>query len=150
MIRNAIAIFVCILAFFGSFMLVSMAIDRDPPILYESAKAIELDAHRGGTLDIEFKVFRSRICASDTRRYLVDSAGERHAIPSYTVGVQLLAGRETYQRSITIPAAAALGPAFYEVTLAYRCNVFHRLFYPITVTSPPITFNILPAVSASH
>jgi len=133
-----------LLAFFGSYTLVSMAIDRDPPIIYEGAKALETEAKRGGTLDVEFKVFRTRICPAVTRRWLVDSEGTRHAIPSYTVGVQLLAGRETYQRSITIPDAAALGPAWYEVNLSYYCTIFHRLGFPIVVTSPPIPFVITP------
>lgn len=136
--------FALLLAFFGSYTLVSMAIDRDPPIIYEGAKALEAEAKSGGTLDVEFKVFRTRICSAVTRRWLVDSEGTRHAIPSYTVGIKLLAGRETYQRSITVPDAAALGPAWYEVSLTYYCNVFHRLTWPIVVTSPPIQFVIVP------
>ena len=35
-----------------------------------------------------------------------------------------------------------LGPAWYEVSLTYRRNVFHWLKSPIVVTSPPIPFVI--------
>ncbi len=132
------------LAFFGSYSLASMILDRVPPITYEGAKALQPEVGRGGVLDVEFKVFRTRICPAVTKRWLVDAEGTRHAIPSYTVGVQLLAGKETYQRSITIPLAAALGPAWYEVDLNYYCNVIHRIGWPINVTSPPIPFLITP------
>ncbi len=132
------------LAFFGSYSLASLVLDRAPPITYEGARALQPEVGRGGTLDVEFQVFRTRICSAVTRRWLVDSEGTRHAIPSYTVGVKLLAGRETYQRSITIPLAAALGPAWYEVSLDYYCNVFHRIGWPINVTSPPVPFLIRP------
>lgn len=132
------------LAFFGSYTLVSMVLDREPPIIYEGARSLSVDVRRGDNLDVEFRVFRTRICSAVTKRWLVDAVGVRHAIPSYTVGVQLLAGRETYQRSITIPDAAAVGPAWYEVSLTYYCNVFHRIGWPIEVTSPPVPFVIAP------
>lgn len=132
------------LAFVGSFNLVSMGLDRESPIFYEGAKAVTSDAQRGGSIDVEFKVFRKRICDQTVRRYLTDSQGIRHAIPSYTVGLQMLAGRETYQRSITIPTAASVGPATYEVVIDYSCNVLQSVFGNIRVTSPPIAFNILP------
>lgn len=138
------AILALCLAFVGSFNLVSMALDREPPIFYEGAKAVTPDAQRGSSIDVEFKVFRKRICDQTVRRYLTDSQGIRHSIPSYTVGIQMLAGRETYQRSITIPTAASIGPATYEVVIDYQCNLLQSVFGNIRVTSPPIAFNILP------
>jgi hypothetical protein len=50
--------------------------------------------------------------------------------------------RAAGSRSITIPDAAATGPAMYQVTVDYTCNIIHRLGWPITVTSPPIHFQI--------
>lgn len=138
------AILALCLAFVGSFNLVSMALDREPPIFYEGAKAVTPDAQRGSSIDVEFKVFRKRICDQTVRRYLTDSQGIRHSIPSYTVGIQMLAGRETYQRSITIPTAASVGPATYEVVIDYQCNLLQGILGSIRVTSPPIAFNILP------
>lgn len=138
------AVGVLMAAFYGSYTFVSLLIDREPPIFYEGAKAVTADAQRGGSIDVEFKVFRKRICEQTVRRYLTDSQGIRHAIPSYTVGLQMLAGRETYQRSITIPTAASVGPATYEVVIDYACNPLQAIFGTIRVTSPPIAFNILP------
>lgn len=146
--RTVLRIFatiIVLLAFTGTYWITSMVIDRTPPIIYESAKALQATVPQGGSLDIEYKVFRTRICPAVAKRWLVDSVGERHSIPSYTVGLQFLAGRETYQRSITIPDAAAIGPAFYEVDLDYSCTLVNRLGFPIHVVSPPITFIITPA-----
>lgn len=135
------------LAFIGSFWIVSMLLDRDPPVKYDGARALASSVPQGGTLEVEFEVFRSRICASNTKRWLVDSMLEQHSIPQFTVGLRLLAGRETYRRTITIPQNAAVGPARYYVTLDYFCNVFHQMGFPIRVTSPSINFDITPAVS---
>lgn len=143
-IKSIITVGVLLAAFYGSYSFVSALIDRDPPIAYESARAIEESVQRGSSVDVEFRVFRTRICDQTVRRYLTDSEGVRHAIPSYTVGIQMLAGRETYQRSITIPTAASLGPASYQVVIDYVCNPLQTIFSSIRVVSPPITFNILP------
>lgn len=142
MIRMA-GMLTVVLAFFGSFMLASMILDRTAPIAYEGVRALAATVAPGGSLDVEFRVFRTRVCQASARRWVVDAAGARHAIPSYTVGVQQLAGRETYRRSITIPEAAAPGPAYYEVTIDYACNVIHQLGFPIRVRSPPVTFIIV-------
>lgn len=130
----------------ASFALVMALTDRDPPIYYEGARALEPSVESGGTIDVEFKVFRKRICDQEVKRYLTDSQGIKHAIPSYTVGLQMLAGRETYQRSITIPTAAAVGPASYQVIIDYQCNPMQAIFSGIRVVSPPITFDITPPV----
>ena len=135
------------LAFAGAFSLMSMILDRDPPIIYEGARALSASVPQGEAIDVEFKVFRERICASEAKRWLSDADQVRHAIPSYTVGLQLLAGRETYRRSITTPAATAVGRACYQVVLNYACNIFHRLGAPIVVESPPICFDVTPATS---
>ncbi|MCL6653464.1 hypothetical protein A6R70_14320 [Agrobacterium rubi] len=119
--------------------------DREPPIIYEDAKALAPTVEQGGTIEIEFSVFRTRICPLITKRWLTDSAKERHSIPQFTTGLRLLAGRETYRRSITVPVAAAPGPAEYRVTLEYRCNPLQGFLGPIVVTSPPIRFSVLPA-----
>lgn len=135
---------VLIAAFYGSYSFVSAVIDRDPPIAYEGARAVEETVQRGSAIDIEFKVFRKRICEQVVKRYLTDATGVRHAIPSYTVGLQMLAGRETYQRSITVPTAAAIGPASYQVVIDYACNPLQNLLGTIRVSSPPISFIIVP------
>jgi hypothetical protein len=140
--RTVLAVVVCIMASFGSFSFTMMAIDRTPPITYEGARAIQPTVKRGGNLDVEFQVFRTRICPTVAKRWVIDAEGIKHAIPSYTVGMKLLAGRETYQRSITVPENAAIGRAWYEVTLNYYCNFLHKVGWPIVVNSPPIEFTV--------
>lgn len=133
------------LAGLGSVNLGIWVADREPPIIYEDAKALAPTVEQGGTIEIEFSVFRTRICPLITKRWLYDAAKERHSIPQYTTGLKLLAGRETYRRSITVPLAAAPGPAEYRVTLEYVCNPLQNFLGPIVVTSPPIKFRVLPA-----
>lgn len=74
---------------------------------------------------------------------------ERHSIPQFTTGLQLLAGRDTYRRSMTTPTAAAVGNARYEVMLDYTCNPLQKLIGPIQVTSPPVKCRITPAKLSS-
>lgn len=133
------------LAALGTINLAIWVADREPPIIYEEAKALSPEVEQGGTIEIEFSVFRTRICPLITKRWLVDAEDERHSIPQFTAGLRLLAGRETYRRSITVPLAAAPGPAEYSVTLEYVCNPLQKFFGPIVVNSPPIRFKVTPA-----
>ncbi len=145
MIWRTVGGVVFLLAILGSINLGLWVSDREPPIEYESAVALSPTVPQGGTLDIEFSVFRKRICPLVTKRWLYDAVGERHSIPQFTTGLRLLAGRETYRRSITVPTAATPGPARYEVTLDYICNPLQSWIGPIHVVSPPIKFMIIPS-----
>jgi hypothetical protein len=118
--------------------------DREPPLLFDRAEALSDSVPQGGTIQLEFAVFRRRICDSDAMRTLTDSAHVEHAIPSFTKGPRRLAGYDRYRRSITIPDAAATGLATYRVHVKYYCNPMHRLGWPIEVVSPPIRFRITP------
>ncbi|TCP87283.1 hypothetical protein C8J31_105145 [Rhizobium sp. PP-CC-2G-626] len=128
----------------SSFNMAVMVVDREAPISYQGAHAVTPTVKRGGTIEVEYKVVRTRICPVVAKRWLYDSAGQRHSVPQYTVGADLTAGRETYRRSITIPSSAALGPARYEVVLDYTCNPLQNLLGPTTVVSPPVNFVIVP------
>lgn len=134
------------LAAIGSFNLAIWVADRHPPIEYQGARALASSVEQGGTIGLEFEVFRNRICPITTRRWLYDSEWNRHSIPSFTTGLELLAGREVYQRTITVPMAAATGPAQYQVELDYLCNPLQRILsWPVRVYSPPVKFEITPS-----
>lgn len=124
--------------------LVTSIIDRQAPIVYEQVRALSDSVPQGGTIGVEFSVFRLRICDAEAKRWLTDSAGVKHSIPSYTVGPRRLAGLDTYRRTITIPDATALGQASYQVDIDFYCNPLHRLGWPINVVSPPIRFDVTP------
>lgn len=145
MIWRTVGVLVFLLAILGSVNLGLWVADREPPIEYEAATALATSVPQGGTIDVEFSVFRKRICPLVAKRWLYDAVGERHSIPQYTTGLKLLAGRETYRRSITVPTAATPGPARYEVTLDYICNPLQNWIGPIQVVSPPIKFTITPS-----
>jgi hypothetical protein len=128
----------------SSFNMAVMVVDREPPISYQSAEAVTKQAQRGGVVEVEYKVTRARLCPVVAKRWIHDAVGQKHSVPQYTVGADLTAGRETYRRSFTIPASAALGPAYYEVVLEYTCNPLQKLLGPTTVVSPPVRFVIVP------
>lgn len=132
------------LAWVGAISLGGAVSDREPPIVYEKAQALTSSVPQGGTIEVEFQVFRQRICPAEVKRWLLDSHGVKHAIPSFTVGLEFLVGRERYRRSFTVPEAAATGPASYYVVLEYRCNWLHRLGWPIELVSPSVHFDITP------
>lgn len=100
-----------------SFNMAVLVVDREPPIADQGARALADQVDQGGTIKVEYKVFRSRICPVAAKRWLYDAAGQRHSVPQYTVGADVTAVRKTYPRTIKIPPSAAMGPAWYEVVL---------------------------------
>lgn len=121
--------------------------DRRPPLVFEGARALSVSVPQGGTISVEYNVYRWRICTVFADRDVVDSDGTRHVISEFTRGLSPFVGRETFQRTITIPENAALGPARYEVRLRYYCNPVHRLGFPILVRAPDVSFTITPGNS---
>lgn len=125
---------------------VSAVLDREPPIDYIDARAEAPSAPAGGTIDIHFDVYRYRICpVIKTARLLTDAQNVQHAVSNYTVSSNTRPGRESYDRTITIPEAAAVGLAFYQIRITYACNYIHNLGWPIEVVSPQVFFRVTPS-----
>lgn len=147
--KNILLVLFCmwmILGFIGGWAVFSEVTDRSPPIEYIGAQALEASAAQGGTIDIRFDVRRQRICpVVKASRILTDSAGEEHAISNYTLATNTRPGRESYDRTIQVPETAAIGPATYQITVTYACNVVHQLGWPIVVYSPPVPFLVTEA-----
>jgi len=128
---------------YGLFTLGSAAIDRKPPVDYIAASAANPSAPVGGTIDIHFDVYRYRICpVIKVSRTLTDATGTEHAVSNYTFASNTRPGRESYDRTITIPEAVAIGRAFYQIRISYACNFIHNLGWPIIVASPRVYFRI--------
>lgn len=140
---------VCVAVFsVGCFALGVSINDREPPIRIDSATALSQKIPQGGTLGIALEVYRTRLCTGEAKRWLYDAAGVKHSIPQFTAGeAPTKVGPDTYTRTITIPDAAAIGPAYYQVEFDYYCNPLHWLGYPIHVVAPPIRFEITPSTS---
>lgn len=137
---------VCIgaLAVVGSFSLARMIADREPPIVYYEARALDREVEQGGTITVEFTVERNRRCPIDVRRILTDAEGERHTIPTVTVGPASPLGIDVYERRVTVPPKVATGPAEYDVRLRYACNpIQEALGWPIEVEAPTIYFDVV-------
>ncbi|WP_217577306.1 hypothetical protein [Mesorhizobium sp. GbtcB19] len=139
------------LAGVGLASMISSALDRDPPTVFENAEALTPEVPQGGVLDVRYTVVQNRLCTASVERYITDVDGNIHVPSTYTVGRQALIegyppeGRETYHRSITVPLAASVGPARYDARFTYTCGMLQKLAYPIVVDAPPIRFMITPA-----
>lgn len=130
----------------GLYTFVSAFLDRSPPIDYLAASAASKSVPVGGTIDIHFDVYRYRICnVTKVNRILTDSQGVMHVVSNYTTATLTRPGRESYDRTITIPEAVAPGPAIYRISIWFACNWVHNLGWPIFVSSPPVTFRVTPS-----
>lgn len=149
-VSRLVAIPVLVMAGVGSFYVGGSLVDYLPPVQYRHAAAVSSTVPQGGTIDVEFDVSRNRLCEIvNVRRMLIDSEGEQHVIPTFTVGFPSTIGRDTYVRKITIPESAALGHAEYQVRIRYACNWWHRVSgLTINVYAPAIGFKITPKVSS--
>ncbi len=126
-------------------------IDRDPPVYYIEAHALQARVAAGDQLRVRFDVDRKRICqVVSIARYVRDKDGIDHAVPTYTANTATRPGREVYDRTITVPETVPPGPASYFLRIKYTCNVIHNLGWPITVNSPMVDFTVLPKLSSSY
>lgn len=150
-IPAAIVFVLTCLAGIGLASVISSVLDREPPIVFEEVTVLTPQVPQGGVLDIQYISVRYRLCASTVERFVTDSEGAVHVPATYTVDRYPLIdgyppeGREIYQRSVTIPLAAAVGRAYYEVRSTYTCNILQKLAFPIEVLTPTVYFEITPA-----
>jgi hypothetical protein len=122
-------------------------LDKRTPFVYREAMAMSRTVPAGGAIDIRFDVERFRICqVLGVSRYITDKYGADHAVVSYTVAPGTRPGRETYDRTITIPEVVPPGPASYRIKIKYACNFVHHLGWPIEVESPRAAFTVTPSL----
>ena len=57
-----------------------MVVDRDPPVIYEGARALQPEAYQGGKIDVDFEGLSNQTCPVQIRRYLIDAEGLQHAV----------------------------------------------------------------------
>lgn len=137
------AIFISVIV--GTMLLAVQIVDRNPPIRFISRTAVSSDVIQGGILEIQFTVDRYRFCKAEIDRWLVDSTGAKHSIPSYTTAVDTKLGLISDVRQITIPTATSVGNANYWIDARYYCNWLQRFIdWPIRVRSPILVFHVIP------
>lgn len=123
----------------------SAAVDRAPPISYRSAFADKIAVRAGAQLAIRFEAVRHEVCRSlNVSRYVTDATGVEHAVAVDIIAAEgaTLEGRETSDRTITVPDTVKLGPAEYFIRLRYACN-WLQVFWPVTVESPHVRFTVV-------
>ncbi len=135
---------VCVLIGWGVFSVVNATIDRDPPIEYTFGRALSETVEQGGKIDVQISVDRKRICRSEVSRSVTDRNGISYRVSEYAFASITRPGKETYDRSITVPDDVTPGRSFYQMKILFYCNWFHNLGYPIQVLSPPIYFTVVP------
>lgn len=130
---------------FGLYSAIVIPLDRAAPIDYLAAEALTPTVAAGGTIDIHFDVYRYRICpVLRTNRIIQDSEGTRHIVSNFTIASQTRPGRESYDRTITVPETVKPGNVFYQLDIAYACNWTQNLGWPIVVQSPMVWFRVTP------
>lgn len=131
--------------------LFTSVIDRDPPVAYIHAKAVEVEVPAGEAVTIQFTVDRKRNCqVLNVYRYIRDRYGIDHAVANYTVAPNPRDGFNVYDRLITVPKEVPPGPAEYFIRIRFACNMLHHLGWPISMESPRARFIVTePLVAPS-
>ncbi|ELT51100.1 hypothetical protein [Brucella intermedia] len=143
-LRTTLFYLVCGIAGYGIASVVLSVLDRDPPMIYVEAKAVEQKVEAGKALTVLLTVDRKRICRTlRVTRFVTDSTGMKHEV-SATAIKRTRPGIETYDREISVPESAAPGPADYYVRIEFACSWSQVVFHPIVLESPRVKFTILP------
>lgn len=117
--------------------------DRTPPTNVYSAEVKTQSVAPGGMLEIEYKVTRSRSCATKVERFLYDSRRVRHILQDLEFeAAPGPLGNDGYTSVLPIPTHFARGAGSYRAVTTYKCNPIHSL-WPITVLTADVTFDVV-------
>ncbi|SHF03487.1 hypothetical protein SAMN02745157_1484 [Kaistia soli DSM 19436] len=116
--------------------------DRNPATESLLAEARPPDVLPGGQLHIAYEFRRYRLCPRETQRTIFDGQNIRFDLGTQMRALSGPVGADSYVQPITVPPAAAPGPARYRVMIYDYCNPLHRLWPLSKVIEIP--FTILP------
>lgn len=122
--------------------------DRDPPTSIYSSDVLTPAVERGGTLRIQYSIYRRRGCSTLVERVLYDSERVRHVLPPIEFrGAPGPSGYDKYTTTVTVPVEVALGQANFRAITTYRCNPVHDM-WPITVVTTDADFFVVASPAA--
>ncbi len=117
--------------------------DRTPPTAVISAEPTASSVAPGGILEIEYKVIRTRSCATKVERMLFDSRRVRHVLTDLEFeAAPGPLGPDKYTSVLPIPAHFARGEGRYRAVTSYRCNPLHAL-WPIPAMTADVSFDVV-------
>lgn len=127
--KHRIAFFVCVvsLSLLGGWV-GTLAADREMPTIVYSAEPSKSIVPAGGELRIEYVVRRTRMCAVDVDRFIIDSDKVRFPLDDLQVRAGLALGEDRFIQPVKIPPEAVNGPATYKTISTYYCNPLQKLF----------------------
>ncbi len=122
-----------------------MASDREPPITVISATVSAFNVMPGGEIEWRIKFVQKKRCHIQTDRALYDALDVRYPLPTleYQSGVDNLGEEQDIVLRFLVPNSMALGPARYEATTVYRCNILQNI-WPIYSPYNPVSFEVTP------
>ena len=145
-IRNRFDLMSAALAFLVSIPLVLVIVallDREMPISYRAAYALEKTVPIGGQMTVRFEVVRYKVCPSSRVDRYVAQNSQEHAVEGYTKGLGGEPTATAYERIVVVPETLSPGPAAYFVRITYACN-WLQVFWPLQLESPRIRFEATP------
>lgn len=116
-------------------------VDRDLPVVINSAETATPIVKPGGELRIEYTLLRKRSCEVTSDRFIIDAHKVRFELPDLNIKSGLQTGPDHYIVPVEVKPEAALGPATYRTITSYVCNPIQRLF-PIEAGQRDINFVI--------
>lgn len=130
---------------FVVFKVASWYIER-PPVDVLGTRVIDSNAHPGGTVELEYTVFRHKLCQTNIQRFLYAGEERQRIILEQVslVGGGVLNRPDTYRKTITIPSNAPLGPATLVTLVSHACNPI-QFFWPTVSLVQDVPITITPA-----
>ncbi len=107
-----------------------MAVQRDPPIQVVKQSLLDVSVRPGENLERRVTLIQQKRCEIHSTRYIVDADSVRHELEpiNYQFGIGTLRKEQELVLRIPIPDDIALGPARFEMTTRYRCNLLHSVW----------------------
>ena len=123
-----------------------MATDRDLPVDIVESRLTTPTVRPGENMERFIRFVQNRRCYLHSDRAIFDAKGVRHLLPPIefkagnlgAVGVE-----QRYVIQIPIPHEIAFGPARFEASTVYRCNLLHWV-WPIYAPYTSIDFTVVP------
>lgn len=118
-----------------------MAADREPPLQLDSMHAI-MPTEPSKIVRFSYTGYRKRLCDVYVARFLLDPAGVRFTLPSFSYPAYTnTTGPETYTTQLSLPSGVTEGRATYRTVNCYVCNPLHHVI-PICTGPRDIAFTI--------
>lgn len=120
-------------------ILITMWLDRTPPVDLIAASITPNPAEANGDIDVNYTVKELYPCQGQSHRIIVDSAGGVH---EYQDVLTIVGAPERpidrnrilhIHRTLKLPKGIHSGSASYRPSIVWRCNPIQKYLWPLTV-----------------